>query len=603
MIVCKNLIQNYECPYLKPYFRCIHCVNMPILFTFVSTLGADRMVKPALIFGFVLSLLNLVSWPVNSQVSFESSSLSNKQLLDSANRLVKKENYADALIVYQILLNREDGFEKLDLKINTRYGVARTLSKLGLHQEALANINTIDNAMIDHFYPLKEAQMNKFINLGFKSGLLARLGKYDESMLVFDTSAQLAREMGLKLFEASNSNNKGMIQVDYGKYDLAREEYDLAARLLDSAKGERSRAEIDAFGSSIRDNLAQLEEKLGNKEEALSLFLKNIEILSELIDPDDQEVFYVKNWINAKLSASRILLSMNRLEPVGGLLHEIEQFTNTADYVGKNAQKEELLKLLKEYYGMKNDLGGFRKYSEKWEEHAEFLKAQKEAELLSIIRVLTFQQLRQFQKERESAAALQKEKAKTTAVFVGSGFLLATISVFFVLRLKNRQAIMIEQRAELLDAEKRILETELESQKKDVENLALDITRKHQWTEKLLGMSKSLKGEKSNKHVAHFDDLISEIQSELMVDKNRLIFKERVAHAGHEFFKKLERQFPALTKYERELCSLIRMDLSNKEIAALKGISPSSARIARHRLKKALGLTREQDLAFELKQL
>lgn len=58
-----------------------------------------------------------------------------------------------------------------------------------------------------------------------------------------------------------------------------------------------------------------------------------------------------------------------------------------------------------------------------------------------------------------------------------------------------------------------------------------------------------------------------------------------------DFYKKLSHDFPDLTPYETHLCAYIRLNLNTKDIAEICGIEPSSVRMARHRLRKSLGIT------------
>lgn len=56
------------------------------------------------------------------------------------------------------------------------------------------------------------------------------------------------------------------------------------------------------------------------------------------------------------------------------------------------------------------------------------------------------------------------------------------------------------------------------------------------------------------------------------------------------FFKQLSDKFPNLTNQEIRLCGLIRMKLSNEEIAAISGKSLSTLHVSKSRLRKKLGL-------------
>ena len=66
---------------------------------------------------------------------------------------------------------------------------------------------------------------------------------------------------------------------------------------------------------------------------------------------------------------------------------------------------------------------------------------------------------------------------------------------------------------------------------------------------------------------------------------------------NHDFFKKLDAKFPALTYKEKILCVYVRMNLMSKEIAPLMNISIRGVEISRYRLRKKLGLDEKANLA------
>ena len=62
------------------------------------------------------------------------------------------------------------------------------------------------------------------------------------------------------------------------------------------------------------------------------------------------------------------------------------------------------------------------------------------------------------------------------------------------------------------------------------------------------------------------------------------------------FLKKLRDKYPELRSTELKLCAYIRMDLSNKEIAALMNNTIRGVEAYRYRLRKSLNLKREESL-------
>lgn len=65
-------------------------------------------------------------------------------------------------------------------------------------------------------------------------------------------------------------------------------------------------------------------------------------------------------------------------------------------------------------------------------------------------------------------------------------------------------------------------------------------------------------------------------------------------HQG--FFTRLKGKYPRLTPKDQRLCAYIHLGLSTKDIAGLINITPESAEIGRIRLRKKLGLNRQDNL-------
>jgi len=73
-----------------------------------------------------------------------------------------------------------------------------------------------------------------------------------------------------------------------------------------------------------------------------------------------------------------------------------------------------------------------------------------------------------------------------------------------------------------------------------------------------------------------------------MVEKFKLL--------NPQFIQKIYKSYPQLTQNDVELCSLIKMNLSTKEIAQILRITDQSVRTKKYRLIKKLNLTKETDL-------
>jgi len=64
----------------------------------------------------------------------------------------------------------------------------------------------------------------------------------------------------------------------------------------------------------------------------------------------------------------------------------------------------------------------------------------------------------------------------------------------------------------------------------------------------------------------------------------------------NNFMKKLREKHPDLSNSERLMCAYLKMNLSTKEIAPLLNISVRGVETTRYRLRKKLGLDRDDGL-------
>ncbi len=143
----------------------------------------------------------------------------------------------------------------------------------------------------------------------------------------------------------------------------------------------------------------------------------------------------------------------------------------------------------------------------------------------------------------------------------------------------------------ILKNEKIELNHELINKKSDLTDLAIHITRNKEFNTEILDLLAHLK----NANKENYKNQITNISNFIKQQLNN------VETINIEFFKKLELKHPGLTKNEKEICGLIRLNLSNKEIANIKNISVQSSRTARYRLKKKMDVSTETDLPDYLK--
>ncbi|CAK7082735.1 MAG: hypothetical protein BACC_03288 [Bacteroides sp.] len=79
-------------------------------------------------------------------------------------------------------------------------------------------------------------------------------------------------------------------------------------------------------------------------------------------------------------------------------------------------------------------------------------------------------------------------------------------------------------------------------------------------------------------------------------DKTNNALLLNIEDKSKEFIERLTKEHPNLTQGEKYLATMLRVNLSTKEISMISGNSPKTINMNRYRLRKALNLPTEKDL-------
>jgi DNA-binding CsgD family transcriptional regulator len=153
---------------------------------------------------------------------------------------------------------------------------------------------------------------------------------------------------------------------------------------------------------------------------------------------------------------------------------------------------------------------------------------------------------------------------------------------------------------QLKEIEKQRLKAELNYKKQDLTNFGIEISRNKTFINSLYNNLIGIK-ENSKNDPDQFNDILKQIRSQLIIDKDFKYFHENVDKVNHKFISKLQKVYPSLTNNELHLASLLRLNLNTKEIATVKNISPDSVKVLRYRLRKKFNLSTPINLSQFLK--
>jgi DNA-binding CsgD family transcriptional regulator len=186
-------------------------------------------------------------------------------------------------------------------------------------------------------------------------------------------------------------------------------------------------------------------------------------------------------------------------------------------------------------------------------------------------------------------------------------FLLLTIISVLII---NHQRLGAKKNDELSRKEKLLLEKEVEKQKLAEEKLRFTIEHNNKsltaYTLNLIHKNEVLDDIKTQVQQIRIlpepelrmslNSLLKAVNYSVHLDKDWDNFKHHFEQVHQGFFDKLKEQYPGLSPYDLRLCSLVKLNLETKQIATLLDISIESAKVARSRVRKKMGLQVEQNL-------
>ena len=146
-------------------------------------------------------------------------------------------------------------------------------------------------------------------------------------------------------------------------------------------------------------------------------------------------------------------------------------------------------------------------------------------------------------------------------------------------------------------AEEERVKRELNEKKEYLTGFAIEISRKHKLIEEVFTRLQEIRKAKDK------NPGLEELLKYLRDQRNVESLLEEVELVNSDFYTKLNHLYPDLSAKERRMAALVRLNLSNKEIAIIKNITPASTKVLRHRLGKKLGVTGGESLYNFLRNL
>ncbi len=389
---------------------------------------------------------------------------------------------------------------------------------------------------------------------------LAHAGKEEEALQAFEQAFEFCLDLPFKEDFASVFVNYAIALLNAGRIDKAREIYEQYF-----PKGEQT----EGYSLDLKTSVASFEaiylRETGHLEEAVKKYRWLIDSLLQ----EDSRVpvrFYYGLGLTYYLQ--------------GEYDKALSVYSSSMDESPRPYERGLLLEGLSRTYIRLGEADSAIHYLDLWLEQKTAEQEESRQRLLNEMKGKTERLLQQ------TRIALLEQKQRNYRLLLLSSLLgmlcLAFLTVWLYQRSKIRQ---LRQAEKIREQKQKLLELSLRMQQKGelLKKLKDDMV---ELEEQLPGLSLPLrkKVEKTYRDV-------------LNLDEDWRLFDIYLGDMHKGFYDVLKKQCPELTDNDLRMCSLVRMRFSNKEISQLLFVSLDTVKSQRYRIRKKLGLNREENLA------
>ncbi len=331
--------------------------------------------------------------------------------------------------------------------------------------------------------------------------------QFDSAEVYFVRALDIAEELGSKSMIGNVLNNMGAMYSARGNHTKASEFYERAFEIRGGHKGASMRDRATAM-----INLGQSATKSGN-------YLK------------------AKDYLQQGLKAARSLRSWDYEK--SALEGIVENSRALGDFRSALTYQDTLITVRDSLY-----VEGSRTKVAEMEVRYETQKKEQEILLL---------------REQKKFADLEQ------MIWKGVLLVALTIAGLILYTFWNRKA-RIQAELKLTRTEKESIQNELTYKDRELVNLATYITEKNNFLESILETIDA-SGSRNGEAQRQLEKLSPLIRENINISGSRDEFNAHMTTVYGGFIRKLEERYPELTDYEKRLATLLRVNLSSKQIA------------------------------------
>lgn len=354
------------------------------------------------------------------------------------------------------------------------------------------------------------------------------------------------------------------------------------------------------FAGSVYDNVALIHMRKGEFDKARDYFSNNYLNIYPAFNDGER-------WMRAGIQWADTDIKLGNLPEANRILSRVlTQMDSLGNYPQKVYNRILLAHTYEEYYKALGDYKKVISYSNEASRLKDSIERVEEKirfdTQTDLSRIVMDRSKKSYEQEKILRLKEEEKSEVTTWILIMSiaAFVLFIFVIMSHYRFRVRRAkaakLIEEERANVEKLKNEVLQSEIASKKQDLVDFAVNISYNQKWAKELLERIKEIKQLKGRSKGKGYELLEKEIKNKVMAEEEIIDFQNRVDLLSNEFYHSLKQQFPYLTKSEIKLCSLIRLNIDNPEIALIQNINLSSVYQNRSRLRTRMKLIQDQDL-------
>lgn len=419
-------------------------------------------------------------------------------------------------------------------------------------------------------------------------GMLFRYQKeYDKSKFYFFKSIEIQKR-NIDSTQFARTNNMLGVSYYYNKQnDSAMYYYKLSRNYYPTAFGK----------TRSNENIATIYYTTGDYEKALEIYKDNLALYKSVRNN--------KFIITVQMHLAKIYSDLGQHKEA---VHYIDETFAYAKKYG-NTSKLPLLYQLRSHIFEK--MGNYRYALGYYKTHKYYYDSifnVKNAKKITELELnYKFQKERQadslqFANEKKALELMTEVKQARNRLYIVVLLSISILGITLLIIVNNRRRLNRE-RFKKEQFAKELLDEQLKHTTYQAKQLVADNKMRLQFKQEFLTKLKKIKKHGDDIDASDFQSLIVDLTSQIQTESKFDSIGDNIEQLDKEFNEKLIALYPDLTKSEREICALMRMNLSIKEIMIIRNVTMGSVKASRHRIRKKMKLERGQELEQAIMEL